>query len=265
MQDNLYTKEYFLSDCEGFVQFNATKGRDLSPRLKKMFRLACVKQGEKVLDIGCGRGELVLHCADAGADSTGIDSSPFAIDLAQNSFQNWIKKTPWIINKASFIQMDFASYNFEDNSFDLIFLSDIIEHLDPESLRELLFKANKLLKNNGRIIIHSSPNRIFLHYGLKLYNLLGRFWGKNIDWDMKSQLPEGLKRKYHVNEQTIFSLRKYFKKAGFSKIDLWLEKNPHYIYYFFNNDSFIPKINRLFKFLPIKHLFFADIYGVISK
>jgi SAM-dependent methyltransferase len=38
----------------------------------------------RVLDIGCGTGEHALMAAEAGLDTTGIDSSPKAIHLAEN-------------------------------------------------------------------------------------------------------------------------------------------------------------------------------------
>ncbi|MCB4792695.1 MAG: class I SAM-dependent methyltransferase [Elusimicrobia bacterium] len=265
MNTEIYTREYFLNDCEGFKQYLSSKSMFLSPRLKKVFDLAQIKEGMRVLDIGCGRGELVLHCADKGSVAIGIDSSQDAIKISEELYSHWLKKKPNIENKASFILSDCNQINFNESSFDVIFLSDIVEHLEQRYLESVLNLTSKILKPDGKIILHSSPNKIFIKYGLKIYYLLGRCYGKKLDWDMVKSLHEGLKDKFHVNEQTTFSLKKTFRKSGFYSVNIWLEKNPHYAYYFFKDDVFIKKLNTIYSILPIKHLFLADIYGVVGK
>lgn len=262
MLSSIYTKKYFLSDCEGYRQYISSKGEVLSPRLKKIFKFANILPEMRVLDIGCGRGELILHTANFNAMGVGIDFSAQALGIAKDAL---LKKAPQIKNNVCFIKADCSFLPFREDTFDIIFLSDIVEHLTPKDLDKTLSCVHKIIKPQGKIILHSSPNRIFVRYGLKLYNLLGKLYKKNLDWDMVSNLPCGCQKEIHVNEQTIFSLKKLFRKIGFKKINLWLEKNPHYIYYFFNDDSFVRKINLLYKIFPIKHLFFSDIYGVISR
>src|SRR3954469_15115857 len=68
----LYTQEYFLTACEGYDEFIASEGEHLSRRLNAAFALANVEHGMKVLDVGCGRGEILRHCAQLGADAYGI-------------------------------------------------------------------------------------------------------------------------------------------------------------------------------------------------
>ena len=43
--------------------------------LKKMMRLAKIKHGERVYDLGCGDGRLVRAAAEAGATATGYEVS----------------------------------------------------------------------------------------------------------------------------------------------------------------------------------------------
>ena len=58
----LYTKEYFLHACEGYEEFSETQGERLSRRLSAALAVAAVTPGMKVLDVGCGRGEILRHC-----------------------------------------------------------------------------------------------------------------------------------------------------------------------------------------------------------
>src|SRR3990172_7589127 len=83
---DLYTEEYFLHACEGYVEFSETQGERLSRRLSAAFEVAAVTPGMRVLDVGCGRGEIVRHCAELGADAYGIDYAPVALDLARRTF-----------------------------------------------------------------------------------------------------------------------------------------------------------------------------------
>src|SRR5215813_13863213 len=81
---SLYTEEYFLTACEGYNEFIATEGDHLSRRLNAAFALAAVEPGMKVLDVGCGRGEILRHCARLGADAYGIDYAVVAVNMSQD-------------------------------------------------------------------------------------------------------------------------------------------------------------------------------------
>src|SRR5690348_16979282 len=81
----LYTKEYFLHACEGYEEFSESQGDRLSRRLTAAFAVAEVSAGMKVLDVGCGRGEILRHCARLGADAFGIDYAPVALELASQA------------------------------------------------------------------------------------------------------------------------------------------------------------------------------------
>src|SRR5688572_21668537 len=61
LPSTLYTEEYFRTACEGYDEFNASEGEHLSRRLASAFSLAEVRPGMKILDVGCGRGEILRH------------------------------------------------------------------------------------------------------------------------------------------------------------------------------------------------------------
>src|SRR5688500_16859502 len=79
---DLYTEDYFLRACEGYEEFSESQGERLSRRLSAAFAIAAVQPGMKVLDVGCGRGEILRHCARLGADAYGIDYAPVAIEMS---------------------------------------------------------------------------------------------------------------------------------------------------------------------------------------
>ena len=68
----VYNRDYFFSECDGYIQFANSRGKVLCKRLKKIFELANIKPEMNILDLGCGRGELVLHSTLKKANAWGI-------------------------------------------------------------------------------------------------------------------------------------------------------------------------------------------------
>lgn len=218
----VYTKEYYLTDCTGFEEFKKTCGEELEDRFKEITECIKVKKNIKVLDIGCGRGEMILYVAKKGAIATGIDYSKNAIVLA-NILRAKQKKE--IRDKMVFKVMNSKKLSYKDSSFDMVILSDIIEHLYPEELEIVFAEIKRVLKNNGEIIMHTAPNKLFYDFFYKYYSypissLIVSFWnvffGKTYP---NIQNPKKLRadshKVMHVNEQTYFSLNKLFNKYEF--------------------------------------------------
>ncbi len=261
--NTLYDEKYFFSDCEGYREFSSSDGIKLSRRLAYVYSKVYEYKPSSVLDLGCGRGELALSFGLSGWDTYGIDYSEVSIEICRKLKERWIKNSPQM--KLNFKKADVSNLPFRDESFDAVVMSDLVEHLDEKKLILSYIEAYRVLKPKGKIFIHTSPNKIFLKWGLRLYWLLGFINGVKLPFDMKELLPRGLKKPFHINEQTVFSLKKGLKKAGFSDFSHEFKKNPHYVYYFLKEDKFIPKLNKIYNFIPSKHLFFADIFISASK
>jgi trans-aconitate methyltransferase len=94
---------------------------------------------EKILDLGCGTGDLTKEIFLAGAHVIGIDSSAEMIAKAKAKFP-----------EIDFYQMDAREIKF-DTQFDAIF-SNAVLHWIPE--KELVIKKMySQLKDNGRIVL----------------------------------------------------------------------------------------------------------------
>lgn len=91
----------------------------------------------KILDIGCGNGDITSEIEKLDHDVYGID---WSLDAKSKLPQN------------RFFQCDLAlkPYPFEENTFDFVFSKSVIEHMNNP---EILFsEAYRMLKNNGTII-----------------------------------------------------------------------------------------------------------------
>jgi SAM-dependent methyltransferase len=220
VNSDLYTTEYFLTENAGWKEFNKSHGAILDERYKRALALADLKPGMKILDLGCGRGELVINCARKGIFATGIDYSASAIELAQKALQMYPEE---IREKVRLMQLDSKTVTFPSGSFDCIFLLDFAEHLYPEELSQALSNALYYLKKGGRLIIHTAPNRLFF-YGYAYWRLMRTIL--NVLLGRKERPPRNPRNEYqiamHVNEMSPFELKKYLRKNGFNRSKIWL-------------------------------------------
>lgn len=141
----LYNDEYYLEGCEGF---NYTVD-NLSPRLQSVYDASLPYLTGKIIDVGCGRGELTIRAArlDSVKQVHAIDYSPHAIKLA---LQNLAKEPDTITDKIS-LHCDtiskFLSYTTTEQ-YNCAILADIVEHIPFEDAKKLI----ESIKSNAIII-----------------------------------------------------------------------------------------------------------------
>ena len=77
---HIYTREYYLTDNEGCHEYAKGLDTHVHDKFERALRLANIQPGEHVLDVGCGRGELVYYAIRKDANhALGIDYSEAAI------------------------------------------------------------------------------------------------------------------------------------------------------------------------------------------
>lgn len=199
-----YSEEYFQSVCDGFEEFGNTKGKAMPKRLQACFRAAGVRRGDIVLDAGCGRGELTVSAAKAGAFCAGMDYSRAGLELsAQAIAKNRADKNAFLVNA------DVKNLPFRSGTFSKVFFVDVIEHLHQWEVEMLMRELGRVMKKGGRLVIETSPNALLAK---PLYFFAG-FLG----------LGRGpVNVRVHVNEQTWFSLSRLMKRHGF-RARVWAE------------------------------------------
>lgn len=97
----------------------------------------------KVLDIGCGTGEIVPHLP-RGVSYHGFDLSPLYIESATRRFGD----------RATFHCMDIADYHPEasEELADVVLAIGILHHLDDDIAIKLMTSARSKLKPGGRLV-----------------------------------------------------------------------------------------------------------------
>lgn len=85
-------------------------------KLERLCQLLKPKKGERVLDIACGKGELLVRLAELyGVSGVGVDISPYCIQECIEKHQNRVSSA-----KLKFVEMDGAEFMLKNNElFDL--------------------------------------------------------------------------------------------------------------------------------------------------
>jgi len=190
---------YWLSP--GRVVFVNTPARKLPSKLS-------LSSSDKILDIGCGYGSLLIYLHEKIAFSgriEGIDVSPVMVELAKEELQ---KKG--LGNKIAVKIGRGTDLPYPDETFDIVLSTYVVKHLCDDSLLLMLKEVLRVLKKGGYFCLwEAAPSRI-----------------KTLD---------KINRKLLSSEVSILhlrsseDLRKVMKKAGFSS----LERFGHapYLYY----------------------------------
>jgi ubiquinone/menaquinone biosynthesis C-methylase UbiE len=269
----LYSKDYYRNINEGGKTFFESGGKKISWRLKKHLEMAGIRPEDNVLDIGCGRGEIVLQSAMKGAYATGVDYSKDSIKICEHMSKKFPEK---ISKKIKFINSDIKKLELTDNFFDKAFMIDVVEHMHDWELNLALLKIKNSLKKRGVLIIHTSPNTDFYKYGYPVVRLafpLLRIISPSIvnlvnskpNWKGKAFLPkdpeEGQKynKEGHINEQNPRRLKRILKKAGFES-KIYLMPFTREI-----DSKFIWIIYKVLSLPMIRNIFCAEITAVCKK
>lgn len=115
----------------------------------------------KILDVGCGSGELVIDLSKLGFDAQGIDFSESMIKKAKHqAMKNKVEKNKFICDS-------FFDHSFKDK-FDLICANGFIEYISENQFKQFLKKTRQLLSKNGILVINSR-NRLFNIFSFNNY------------------------------------------------------------------------------------------------
>ena len=255
-----YDEKYYLTDCGGHHNFVDYHGLKIDERISRSLKLANIEPDMTVLDVGSGRGEIVLHCALNKATAIGIDYSTDATKLAA-SLRNKYKN---VSNAMFFMRGVATKLPFKNATFDRIFLLDLVEHLHEQELEDLFKNLSAIIKDEGIIIVHTAPNKLYYEYGYKLIRFfLYMLKGVKLENDIRSDY----EKKMHINEQTSKHLGKLLKKSGFGfKIGLFNTSHADLLIKEHLKHPLLYKaINSIINWPPLANIFCRDIYAVAWK
>ncbi|HOU42008.1 MAG TPA: class I SAM-dependent methyltransferase [Promineifilum sp.] len=236
LPSTLYTEEYFLTACEGYDVFLASEGAHLSRRLRDAFALADVRAGMRVLDVGCGRGEILRHCMRLGIEAHGMDYAAVATQMSREVVAAETQRAAAELQRPEneqprpprpgVCQADAKTLPFPDNSFDRVLMFDVVEHLFPWELQQAFVDIGRVLKPGGRLVIHTAPNRWYDTYAYPWVRRVRTLLGQGDDYPKDPRAITPVNQDVHVNEQDLLSMRRALKRGGYTGIRVWLDSPP---------------------------------------
>ena len=150
-----------------------------------------MKDYKNHLDIGCGPGTLI-SLLDPNKPSVGIDVAGDQIDYAKKNYET---------ANHQFIAVEGSGpLPFENRTFDVVTMIELIEHLSKEEVVALLAEVQRVLKSHGRLII-TTPNY------LSLWPVLEIFVNRLSPVSYKDQ---------HVTQYTKSRLKKFLQDNSFA-------------------------------------------------
>lgn len=221
----MFNRKYFLSEGGGKKRLErAVQSGDFSGIVhahvyQKAIELANPKPTDRILDVGCGRGELSFMLAYRGVQVTGVDYSADSIQLCEE-LKGILPKR--VQKKLRFKQVNILDdrLNFETEAYDLIFFLDVIEHLATSEGEKALENIYRLLRPGGRLVIHTN-NLLFekvaykalayFYHGLKAFTDFG---------DRSIQESKTPYEHLHIRYYSKGMLARALREAGFA-VKVW--------------------------------------------
>lgn len=153
-----------------------------------------ISREAKILDYGCGSGNLMYALAEEGYQVEGLDVSDVCIETTK-------AKLATLKTQATCKQGTIWDYE-QHPQFDFIVMDNVIEHLHPDSISAILARCYDLLQVGGKMLIITPHSFSGPHDISKYFLELG-------------STPEG----FHLKEFTFTQLYDEFKNAGFQRVE----------------------------------------------
>lgn len=101
-------------------------------------------KNKSVLEVGCGVGIDSTKFARAGAQVTGVDLSPTAIELARQNFEQQGLK-------GKFMTMNGEALDLPDNSYDVVYAHGVLQY--TANPKEMIIEIHRVLRPGGTAIL----------------------------------------------------------------------------------------------------------------
>lgn len=207
------------------ASFDQSRKKELWPELRES--LEEVKEGERVMDVGCGNGRLLYGLKDRKVDYLGVDSSEELIKRAKDNFPEFRFKEGDILDLG----------RIEEVGFDHVFCVAVLHHIPGFDLRvQALQQLRNKTSKNGRIVITvwnlwSRPSHrklIFRYFLLKLFRKNNMDFG-DIIFEWKGENKEQIVKKRYYHAFTKKELKKLARKSGLRIQELKKDRHNYYL------------------------------------
>lgn len=111
----------------------------------RLVELVGMAQHDRVLDAGCGAGNLVVALAPLGRTVVGCDTHHGRLTFAAHR------------GAGRYVEATIEALPFADRVFDTIVCLEVLEHVEPRATPRILDEFHRVLKSKGQLLI-TTPN-----------------------------------------------------------------------------------------------------------
>jgi ubiquinone/menaquinone biosynthesis C-methylase UbiE len=154
---------------------------------------------KRILDIGCGNGDLTLPYLK--------DNKISFLDFSENMLR--LVKTkipPEYLQNAEFLNIELDKY-IEIKKYDYLFMIGVLAHLD--SLDTVFLKLAELLEDRGTLIIQFTSDKNLVSFLIRFIYQIKKLFGKRLEYKTNSISLKKIKKELARNKL------KYYKKVAY--------------------------------------------------
>lgn len=156
-------------------EFFQTGNNEIEKIMRHVKLLGIKIENNHALDFGCGVGRLTQAMANFFNVVDGVDISPSMIDLARK-YNQFGDRVRYHLNNKNDLSI------FDDNSYDLIYTTDVFQHMSPQYMEGYITELLRVLSPEGLLIFQLPSEHIKLSNKLKslfglnrrIYSLYGK-------------------------------------------------------------------------------------------
>lgn len=217
---------YSENDAYKNIYFSKQVGDQVYKYAKRFIGKGNIKS---ILDYGCGQGHMLRHLlslTDEHQKCYGIDFSEASVEKVNQAFGSHRRfKGAHVLGK--------TTGKITDNSMDLVFVLEVVEHLDDTHLNVMKEATFRTLSKGGYIVV-TTPNRENLQEGEAICPDCGcvfHRWQHVRSWcpgDLVNDMEKAGFKTIHVNE-TNFQVKNFLLATLFLMLFPKYKKNLIYI------------------------------------
>lgn len=160
----------------------------IDPLLKDLrsftVKFAEIREGERILDVGCATGDQAFYYAKAGAFATGIDLNAEMIKIALK------RKQKEGISNVDFLVASASDLPFEDSVFDKASISLVLHEIDSEKQNKIISEMKRVVKKDGQLIFTDFSVPLSQNASSYFIRIVEYLAGKNNYKNFKNYLKE---------------------------------------------------------------------------
>ena len=165
LYDMFLDRKHRLYSCAYWKENTKTLEDAQQNKIDHIVKKLDIKQGQKILEVGCGWGGMAFEIAkQKGCEVTGIS-------LSKNQI-NYCKKKSKELGLDNQVNFELADYREIKGEYDRIYSVGMFEHVGKKFYKVFFKSMNRLLKNDGIFLLHtigvvdkpSPPNKFINKY-----------------------------------------------------------------------------------------------------